>query len=141
MITNEIVIQVDVPRQEAFDFLTDTSRWHEWMESVQAATLDGSFSVGSVVSVDYTEGVKAEMVLDAVEAPHSYAYTADSKDMTIRGEMSFADDAESTTIVYREVIDPKSFMIKVMKPFIAGSTKRALEKDFATAKKAMEDGR
>lgn len=141
MIANEIEIHVAVTCRQAFGFLTDASRWHEWMESVQSATLDGSFAPGAAVSVDYTEGIQAEMILDAVDAPSGYAYTADSKDMTIHGEMSLADNGEATTITYRETIEPKSFMMKMMKPFIAGSTKRALEKDFATAKRIMEEGR
>lgn len=141
MITNKIELQVDVPREQVFAFLTDTACWHQWMESVDRVSLDGSFAAGSVVSVDYTEGVKADMVLDQVEAPSGYAYTADSKDMTIRGEMSLFGDGETTTITYRETIGPKSFMMKLMKPFIASSTKRALEKDFAAAKRIMEEGR
>jgi hypothetical protein len=109
------------------------------MESVREAELDGSFESGSVVTVDYTEGVSADMVLENVEPPAGYAYTADSKDMTIHGDMRFTEEGDGTTIEYRETIDPKSFMMKVMKPFIAGGTKRALEKDFATAKQIMEE--
>ena len=139
MITNVIRLQVRVPREEAFAFMTDTVHWADWMESVREARLDGSFESGSAVSVDYTEGVSADMVLEYVERPAGYAYTADSKDMTIHGEMRFADEGDETTIEYRETIDPKSFMMKVMKPFIAGGTKRALEKDFATAKQLMEN--
>jgi hypothetical protein len=141
MITNEIYLQVGVPREEAFAFMTETSRWADWMESVREAQLDGSFESGSVVSVDYTEGVSADMMLESVERPAGYAYTADSKDMTIHGEMRFTEEGDGTAIEYRETIDPKSFMMKIMKPFIAGGTKRALEKDFATAKHMMENGR
>jgi hypothetical protein len=141
MITNQIRLQVHVPRDEAFTFMTETTRWADWMESVRAARLDGSFESGSVVSVDYTEGVSADMVLENVERPAGYAYTADSKDMTIHGEMRFTEEGDETTIEYRETIDPKTFMMKVMKPFITGGTKRALEKDFATAKQMMENGR
>jgi hypothetical protein len=96
---------------------------------------------GSVVSVDYTEGVRADMVLENVERPAGYAYTADSKDMSIHGEVRFTEEGDGTTIEYSETIDPKSFMMKVMKPFIAGGTKRALEKDFASAKQMIEEKR
>jgi uncharacterized protein YndB with AHSA1/START domain len=141
MIANEIRLQVRVPREKAFGFMTETARWADWMESVREAKLDGSFESGSVVSVDYTEGARADMVLEHVQPPTGYAYTADSKDMTIHGEMRFTEEGDGTAIEYRETIDPKSFMMKVMKPFIAGGTKRALEKDFATAKQMMENGR
>jgi hypothetical protein len=141
MITNEIRLQVRVPRDEAFTFMTETAHWADWMESVREARLDGSFESGSVVSVDYTEGAKADMVLEHVQPPAGYAYTADSNDMTIHGDMKFTAEGDRTTIEYRETIDLKSFMMKVMKPFIAGGTKRALEKDFATAKRMMEEGR
>jgi hypothetical protein len=141
MIRNEIRIQVGVPVEEAFAFMAETTRWVDWMESVKDAKLDGAFESGSVVSVDYTEGVSADMVLEDVKRPSGYAYTADSKDMTIHGDMRFTADGGQTTIEYRETIDPKSFMMKVMKPLIAGGTKRALEKDFASAKQMMEERR
>jgi uncharacterized protein YndB with AHSA1/START domain len=141
MITDEIRLQFRVPREEAFAFMTATARWADWMESVRAAKIDGAFESGSVVSVDYTEGVSADMVLENVQRPAAYAYTADSKDMTIQGAMKFTADGDRTTIEYRETIDPKSFMMRVMKPFIANGTKRALEKDFATAKQMMEEGK
>jgi hypothetical protein len=111
------------------------------MESVKGAESSGAFATGAVISVDYTDGVKADMALEDVEPSSHYAYTADSKDMTIRGDMRFRENGDGTIIEYRETIDPKSFMMKVMKPFIAGSTRRALEKDFEKARQIMEEGR
>jgi hypothetical protein len=138
MLKSQVQIKVAVSREKVFSFMTDTSRWHQWMESVEQTRMSGSFVTGAILSVDYAEGAKVDLVLENVQPLSCYCFTADSKDMTIRGDMRFHEDGNFTIVEYQETIESKSFMMKAMEPFIARTTRRALEKDFAKAREIME---
>ncbi len=138
MIENTVTISVDVDPAAAYEFLTDTSRWHEWMESLEQTKSTGNFRAGARVEVEYTEGAKATMEIVRADAPSGYSYEVEMSDMAISGTTTLVGSTGGTTITYRETVEPRSFMMKLMKPFIAKGTKRALEKDYQTAKQLME---
>ena len=141
MINNTIKTDVAVPPDIAYAFLTECRRWPEWMESVRAVIFEGTFAAGVEVTVEYTEGVQAKLRIETADPPSGYSYTVDSKDMSIVGTMRLENIGGSTRLTYEESVTPRSFVIKMMKPFIANGIKRALAKDFASAKSLMEEER
>lgn len=141
MIRNHVEQHVAADPQTTFAFFTTPDRWPEWMESVERATHEGSFTAGTQINVAYTEGVHAVMDIQSVEAPRAYEYQVETNDMEISGRMSFRVDDAGTLVTYDETVTPKSFMMKMMKPFIAKGVRRALEKDFARAAALVEDER
>jgi hypothetical protein len=138
MIENTVDERIDVAPAAAYAFLTNTGRWHEWMDSVKEARLSGDFAKGAEIVVDYTEGMQVTMRIEQAAPPDSYEYRAAMNDMTIVGRLSLSEDGSGTALTYHETVMPHSLMMKMMQPFISNSMKRALNKDFAMAKEIME---
>lgn len=141
MIENTIHKHIAVSPEVAYAFFTDTRRWPEWMTGVKTVEAGGDFGPGVEILVDYTEGMQARMHITEASPPKSYAYEVDMKDMRTTGTVLLAPEKEGTSLTYRETVTPQSFMMKLMKPFIANGIRRALDRDFETARQLLEEGR
>ena len=138
MIENTVTVTANVDPASAYSFLTDTARWREWMESLESASINGDFAAGSEIEVIYTEGAGATMEIVQAAEPTGYSYRVTMTDMSIAGNTTLTRVDGGTRITYEESVEPQSFMIKLMKPFIANGIRRALEKDYQKAKELME---
>ena len=138
MFTNAITLSIDAPVDAVFRFMTDASRWTEWMKDVQAVHSNGEFAVGSTVQMDYTEGVSTSLQVTVLEPSRRYAYEVKGDDMSIKGVMDFASQGSGTALSYTEEVELTSFFTRMMQPFVAKSVKKALTTDFAAAKEIVE---
>lgn len=138
MFTNTVALSIDAPVDAVFRFMTDSSRWTEWMKDVQAVHSNGDLAVGSTVQMDYTEGVSTSLQVTVLEPPRRYAYEVQGDDMSIKGVMDFASQGAGTALSYTEEVELTSFFTRMMQPFVAKSVKKALATDFAAAKEIVE---
>lgn len=106
-------IVINASPERIFALYADVEKWREWDSSVAASSISGPFCAGTAGTLQPRKGVKAKILLTAVEDGRSFTVQSTLPLCTMTFEHELTPVQNATRVVHRVTFDgPLSFFFR-----------------------------
>lgn len=141
----EYQVEIHRPLSEVYRAFKDPDNLPRWLTGLQRTVpVSGTpGEVGSVTKQIYLErGRVVEMIetITAHEPERLFAGTLDAPGMQADMRVDFIDGGDSTTVRFQTDFNARSFLMRLMLPFMKGAIRKRQAGDLETFKQMVEAG-